>query len=312
MALDHYISQVHLKNFYAPSLGNRMFALRKADMKSFATDAKSVCRIKEGNTNPYLAEPRAIEEFLKKIEPKYNAAVKDLTEKNVGEETIYVLAGFIAYVHSCSPAGMRIHSATLERTLSITSQLLDAQGKLPTPPPSISDSSLTELLTSGRIHFNIDPKYPQSVGVTSILDSIKSFSNLKWEVLINDTDSPFFTSDFPIAIEPTPDPRIINKIIPLTPRLAIRLHPNFELKTRDTIFLQNFSCSFRSTSRQEVIKINTAIVRCAEELVFFCEKHEWVEPFIQKNAPYRIENVIQNITNQNSTLLLASLRIVRF
>ena len=48
--LDHYVSQVHLKNFYSPVLGSRMYATRKRDLKSFTPNSQSVCRIEDGST----------------------------------------------------------------------------------------------------------------------------------------------------------------------------------------------------------------------------------------------------------------------
>ncbi|WP_425603751.1 DUF4238 domain-containing protein [Coraliomargarita parva] len=77
MALDHYISQVYLRNFYAPDLKGRMHAIRKRDLKYFTPDSKSICRIDENSTNAYLEDSRAIEKFLKTIEPKYNTAVRN-------------------------------------------------------------------------------------------------------------------------------------------------------------------------------------------------------------------------------------------
>src|SRR5215475_8201703 len=64
MPLDHYVSQVHLKNFYSPLLGELMYAFRKSDSKKFPTKAQDVCRITDHNTNPFLQQPRVIEDFL--------------------------------------------------------------------------------------------------------------------------------------------------------------------------------------------------------------------------------------------------------
>jgi hypothetical protein len=72
--LDHHVSQVHLRRFYSPKLGRRMFAVRKSDLARFTPNAQSVCRIEDGSTNPYLHEQRVIEEFLKGAEPKYESA----------------------------------------------------------------------------------------------------------------------------------------------------------------------------------------------------------------------------------------------
>lgn len=51
MPLDHYVSQVHLKNFYSPKLQCLMYAIRKNDLKFFKTNSDSVCRIDNGSTN---------------------------------------------------------------------------------------------------------------------------------------------------------------------------------------------------------------------------------------------------------------------
>ena len=48
MPLDHYVSQVHLKNFYSPKLGELMYAIRKSDLKEFTPNSESVCRIDDG------------------------------------------------------------------------------------------------------------------------------------------------------------------------------------------------------------------------------------------------------------------------
>src|ERR1035437_1254846 len=94
MPLDHYISQVHLKKFYSPALRDRLYAIRKSDLKSFAAYSKDVCRTIGGSTNTYLKENRAIEEFLKSIEPKYDTALEKLVGGVIDNECIYTIAGF--------------------------------------------------------------------------------------------------------------------------------------------------------------------------------------------------------------------------
>jgi hypothetical protein len=135
MALDHYVSQVHLKNFYSPALGERMYAGRKSDGKTFTPNAESVCRIEEGSTNAYLTKDRAIEDFLKGVEPKYNASVKKLSSGNIDAEAIYVVAGFTSYILTCSPTAMRLQAAPLTAMLESAARALDAAWGLPCPPP---------------------------------------------------------------------------------------------------------------------------------------------------------------------------------
>ncbi|MDP2266480.1 MAG: DUF4238 domain-containing protein [Thiobacillus sp.] len=305
MPLDHYVSQVHLKNFYSPKLGDLMHAIRKSDLKSFTPNAKAVCRIEHGNTNSYLREDRAVEEFLTGIEPKYNTALAKLAANNVDSECIYVVAGFVAYILACSPAGMRIQSEPLKGVVEETAQTLDSQGGFPSPPPELGGESLADLLHSGKVRMEIDPKYPQALGIASILSRTITFGNFKWEILNNPfEDSPFFTSDFPVAIEKTEDFRVLNRIVPLAPSLAIRIRPDLSLdRERSDFSFSSFRHTARKLTRPEVMNINRLIVRCAETTVFFRDDYDWAPPFVKKNAAFRIEPRTQKIPHGNGTLL---------
>jgi len=306
MPLDHFVSQVHLKNFYSPKLRGLMYAIRKNDLKLFTPDAKSVCRIEDNSTNSYLRNDRIIEEFLKGIEPKYNASVAKIEAGNIDSECIYVIAGFIAYVQTCSPAGMRIQSKPLKDMVEETNQLLDSKGELPTFPPILGGKKFTELLKNKKLCINIDPKFPQAIGIASILSYTADFGNFKWDILINPLDeNPFFTSDFPIAIEKTNDPRILNRIVPLTPNLAIRIRPDLLLKRDGVDFsFKRFRHTVRKLNRKAVMNINQFIVRCAETTVFFRDDHEWVSKFVKKNSGFRIEPRTRRIPHGNGILQL--------
>jgi hypothetical protein len=135
MPLDHYVSQVHLRKFYSPVLGDRMYAMRKSDLKTFTPNSKVVCGINDGSTNTYLQNDRAIQEFLKVIEPKYDAALDMLKTKKINTECIYTIAGFVAYVYTCSPGGMRINSGPLKRRTENLANEIDAKGGFSPPPP---------------------------------------------------------------------------------------------------------------------------------------------------------------------------------
>ena len=312
MPLDHYVSQVHLKKFYSPALTNRMYAIRKSDLKAFTPNSSAVCRIKDNSSNSYLREDRAIEEFLKTIEPKYGAAVDKLIAGNIDEECVYVIAGFVSYVITCSPAGMRIHSEPLKSTTEDIFISMDAQGLLPPPPAVLGSSKLTELLHDGTVQITIDPKYPQAMGIASVLNCTSNFANFKWEILHNNSDdSPFFTSDFPVAIEQTDDPRILNRIVPLAPNLAIRIKPDPTIDTdRIDFSFSGFGYRNRKIIRKEIENLNRLIVRCAEDTVFYRDDHSWVPSFIAKNQHYRIEPYTSRLETPDGAYLLSTQRVV--
>lgn len=291
MALDHYISQVHLKNFYSPRLGNLLYTIRKSDLKAFTPKAEDICRIEDGSTNAYLRKDPIVEEFLKGIEPKYTTSVEKLKNNKIDAECIYTLAGFVAYVRSCSPAGMRLGSRLLQVAVESEAAVMDSQGLLPPPPPELAGMNLTEILKQGIARVDVDPKFPQAIGITSIFENLKLYGNFHWEILHNEfEDSPFFTSDYPVAIEAGRDPNVLNRVIPLSPNLAIRIFPDRNISRQKAEFdFSSFSSQHRTLRRNEVAHVNRLIVQCAEDLVCFRDNHHWVGKFIEKNGSFRIE-----------------------
>ena len=63
-------------------------------------------------------------------------------------------------------------------------------------------------------------------------------------------------------------------------------------------------------SQHEVININRRIVRCAEDIVFFRDNHDWVSKFIKKNAKFWIEPKTQKIPYRKGNLLISTQKII--
>lgn len=314
MPLDHYVSQVHLKNFYSPALDGLMYAIRKSDLKSFRTKSQDVCRIEDGSTNAYLKEDRKIEDFLKDVEPRYNASLAKLRENKIDQECIRCIAGFAAYIVTCSPAAMRMNSAPLKASLESVTAILDAQGMIPKAPETLGEKSITELLADGAVKFTVDPKYPQAIGIANVLRHVSVFGNSSWDILHNgETKNPFFTSDYPAAIEIKDLNSPINRIVPLAPDLAIRIRPDILLsRTMPDLTFARFRAEPRHLKRAEVIDLNRLIVRCAEDHVFYSDDLDWIENFIAKNRCYRIEVVTHKLSREGGDLLISTQRIRSF
>jgi hypothetical protein len=311
MPLDHYVSQVHLKNFCSPEDG-LLRAIRKSDLKSFRTKSQDICRIEDGSTNEYLKEARVIEEFLKDVEPRYNASVQKLREDKFDQECIFCIAGFVAYVVTCSPAAMRIHSGPLKANLESTAKILDAQGVFSKAPEALGEKSLTELLADGTVKFEVDQKYPQAMGVANVEHHVSVFGNSTWEILHNrQEDNAFFTSDFPAAIEVSDLNTPINRIVPLAPNLAIRIIPDINLSgTKPDLTFAKFRAGPRAINQAEIRKLNRLIVQCAEDLILYRDDHQWVERLVAKNRLYRVEPVTQHIPHGTGILDVSTQRIL--
>jgi hypothetical protein len=311
MPFDHYVSQVHLKNFNSPTLDGMLYAIRKSDLKRFQTKSQDICRIEDGNTNAYLSESRAIEEFLKDVEPRYNASLSKLRKNKPDQESVFCIAGFVAYIINCSPAAMRIHSGPLKATLVSTATLLDSKGEIPKAPEALGGKSMTELLADGTLTFDVDPKYPQAIGVTTVMNHVSIFGNSSWEILRNEeTASPFFTSDYPVAIETFDLNTPINRIVPLAPDLAIRIQPDIRLsRVPPDLSFAKFKASSRKLRPKEISDLNRLIVQCAEDLVLYRDDRAWVESFVAKNRHYHVEPVTQTLKYDGGDAIVSTHRI---
>jgi hypothetical protein len=312
MALDHFVPQVHLRRFLSPALGHRLHAIRKTDGFRFAARTQDVCRIDEGSTNAYLAEPRAIEEFLKSVEPHYNQAVKALGDGSVDDVNVGVLARFVAYVASCSPTAMRLFSEPLRVAVEATTTIMDAAGALPRAPESLEGASVTDLISDGTTRIDIDRKFPQALGIGQILDLVRMLEACDWEILHSPSSAkPFLTSDFPTAIEVFGPARPMNRVVPLSPDLAVRLVPGQTALGRVSGTSERGGRRHRTASGHEVVEVNRTIVRCAEAIVFFRDDAPWVATLVEANRAYRVAADARRIPAGRGYLLATSMNVAK-
>ena len=291
MALDHYVSQVYLRKFLSPELGNRMYAMRKSDLHTFTPRPRDICRVEDGNTNNFLTEERIVEEFLKEIEPRYNASVDRFIDDVPNIEHIYAIAGIISYLMICSPAAKRINAGPLRAHAELVARYLDEYGQFDTPPESLGNGNLTEMLADGRVKMEIDPQYPAAIGITNIIDRISLFGNSCWEIIKNANEGcEFFTSDYPVAIGPTPDPNTLSRFVPLTPKLGVRIIPDRAYsRAKTNMNFPGFRYRKIEINASEARRLNQLLVRCAEELVLASDWQEWRTRVVKNHRHYRLD-----------------------
>jgi hypothetical protein len=227
------------------------------------------------------------------------------------QEAVASLAGFAAYVVACSPTAMRLNSGPLKAQLEAAAAILDKQGAIPKAPEILGEKSITELLADGTVKFTVDPKYPQAIGIANILHHASVFGNSSWEILHNgEEDSPFFTSDYPAAIETFGVNAPINRIVPFAPDIAVRIRPDMRLSgAKPDITFSKFSGTTRHLKRSEVLEINRMLVRCAEDTIFFRDDRDWIPSFVEKNRRYRIETVTHKFTHGSRQIEVSTHRI---
>jgi len=289
-----------------------MFGIKKSTREKFPCSPKDVCRIEDGSTNAYLREERVVEKFLRDIEPRYNSAIDAFRNGRTDPDSVYVIAGFVAYVATCSPTAMRVHSDPLKHTVEATTKVLDTQGKFREPPDIFGARTITELIENNTLEVSINQKYPQAIGIANIFRFASALGNGVWDIVVNEhvRESPFFTSDFPAAIEDNANPNLKNRVVPLAPDLAVRITA---LPSRDNGIDMNFP-RFRGRFVRprafDIRCINETIVRNAEELIFYRDEFPWLTRFVEKNSRFRLEPLTETITlDGGGSLIVATQRV---
>lgn len=289
MALDHYVPQVYLRHWISGENGPLLNVSRKSNFKRFTPRTKDICAIPEGNTNRLLDDPQKIENALKAIEPKYNKALASFKNGQFDEESIWTISGFIACILVASPTALRLNNPFLKAILRDMAVGLERRNLI----PGSEKKMIARGLARGTVDFKVDGRYSQAIEAEDMDKVIGLLTHGDWEVLHNRfSDCPFFTSDYPIALEVSKSiPWINNKIIPLSPSLAIRIKPSTDTKRQELPFV-NFSVKRRALSRGEVKMINTLIVRSAEEIVVYLKEYDWTLDFINRNRHFWIDGVV--------------------
>ena len=281
----HYVPIAYLKSFCDDE--GKVFVYRKDDPKKPFHQKPD----KTGFRKYYYSQPLpeggmnhdALENFFSETETTWPQIVKRLQQReNVNNGIIDDISQFICLQYARVPANRdfveRIHAETLKSMM----RNLDATGKLP-PLPKGSKDILDHYEVSIDPHQSI-LAMPNLLGaVGEILDEIGL------DVIHNETDIPFLTSDNPVIwFDPSvPEEEMqpynllpggpIMLFFPVTPNLMI-LGGTFLLKK----FTHNGMEHMKCRNLEFVNKCNRCICRFAYETVFAREKGQ--ETIIEKYA----------------------------
>lgn len=289
MSLDHYVSQVHLKQFLIQDSRKLLLATRKSDQKRFTTRPKDVCRVENGNTNPFLNEQRILERLLWNVEPAYERCLTSLRSGEVPADVRNTFAGFAAAVAVSSPTFKRLAECRARIELLRHARLLDSLDPFPPFPssgdPQYDGKSIAELIDNELLTFDVNPQMPQALVAAKLGDLIAKFANSNWEIVKLKGGQELLTSDFPLAVMPRTTGWKTSRFLPLAPDIGILF------QDAQPFNLTNFPATkfCEITSKHRVTEINRAIVMSAEELVFSNQIHPWLAKFVHSHSRFRLE-----------------------
>jgi len=220
MPRDHFVARTYLKHFADPS--GVLHGYRKPDGFAFPASPRDVCAEWDDDLNPEFLpnDPALLGRLRKLFEPNWNRAVSGLQQGTPSDEERLILAGYMANLMNCTPTAKRIfvtmHNYQVKRYLSFAKKMKEKHGGLPDLPVEA-----IEMMERGEISFATHPDFVKAMATRNLLDIAWTMYHQDWDVIENDTDLPFLTSDNPVPVLALGLTDLLIRFLPVTPRLCL-------------------------------------------------------------------------------------------
>jgi hypothetical protein len=290
---DHFVSKTYLKSFsdekgmLIPYYKNKNKIIGKPKSPS------SICYEKDGDSNSFFKDSRILDEYLKLFENYWAEHIDDLEKNRESPMTKFHIAGYLSYLKTCTLAAKRIGyemiESSIQPTINHELRKIELEGKIP--------DEIKELLRTRRLdqilNIEIEPDYPHSIAITNLVSTTNLLYQSDWDILFNNSDVPFITSDNPTALYyRSPNDYIAATYFPLTPKIAVLIKPNPNIKRSQNINIDQVNHDRDrniSINEKHVNKFNELIVKSAEKVVIHSKSELWLEELVDKYKNWQVQ-----------------------
>jgi len=302
---DHYVSQTYLRLFVGPNGDLVPYYKNARVVIGKSQKPKSICFETEGDTNKYFQNPRLLDELLPVFENPWKNNIVRLENGFIDANTKFELAGYIAFLRSCSPTSKRLIQGTVTGLVKGPVNLIDKADFL-------SDDKKLSLLNEFQEiekENNKDKEFAHAIGIRVLIGLLYQYYCSHWLVLINKTDIPFITSDNPAILYYQDIQQQAGLIyVPLKPYLALLIAPNLDINSsndEDVKKYENSNDVFGVIKEPYVNKFNEAIVKSAERIIIHQNKEDWLEQLVRKYSKWQVDTVVSHLPTDKGIMSVA-------
>lgn len=314
MTKDHYVAQTYLKRF--SNQNGMLHAYSKSDGKTFPCWPADVCHEWDGDSNPILTHPSLLGDFRKIWERHWTPSVENLLSNSISSKDKLAISGYMANLMTCTPTWQRVSQKIYEQqsmgTLSFSKRMGEKYGTM--------ENELIDGLTmleKGELKLKFDSNYIKTFAIRSLFDMALQTYNQDWEIISNNTNHLFVTSDNPVAIDYFGPGSRLTRFLPITPHLCLCVKYNQILRFDPEDFLPNLKLAPRGKiqrtecSTQGIKHINRLVIQCAENLIFSSEELPIISTLAAKYAKHRVDVDYKELSGkeENSIYQMTSLRV---
>jgi hypothetical protein len=307
---DHYVSQTYLRLFVGPSGDLVPYYKNARVIIGKSKKPKSICFETEGDTNKYFENPRILEKFLPAFENPWKNNIAKLERRVLDKKTKYELAGYIAFLRSCSQTAKRLGQQMIAGTVEPVAYKVMLSTTDKANYLSVEDKHiLRDAILKRKIGINIDREFAHAQAMRALERAIHRYYCSRWLVLINKTDIPFITSDNPaILYYRDIQQQIAQTYVSLNPSMALLITPDIDMDNPSIEDVEKYSNSedgFGIIKQSYVNKFNEAIVKSAERMVLHQKKEDWLEQLVRKYSKWRVDAIVTNLSSDRETITIA-------
>lgn len=315
MPRDHYVAQTYLKHFLDPNLDKLLHAYDKKLLKHFTPTTKNICCAQDWDTNPYFEDERAVDKYLRIIEPKWNDGVENIGDLLKYEEIKYFMAGYIAVLVSCTPSSVRTSTHAIEEIIASSSNIIAQQmqnypERFPDQKP-LPPEIFEQILAAGGLKATVDPKHTHARSMQNLINLQWCFYKSPWMILDNETDSPFLTSDFPVAYYyPKPQTRVPYRFVPISPRYAILIKTSTDRADRKAPE-EPFSeypiteIDIRPVKSTFPKILNKLTIQGAEQFIISAYDAPWIMKLVKKYKNWKMDSGTVRLPYENGEMIIS-------
>jgi hypothetical protein len=201
----------------------------------------------------------------------------------------YLIAGYWAYLSTCTPTWQRVATEIQQAELDETylERFVAYAEAHPEEYPRAAE--YLPLVKEGSLKAEIDGNYPKAVVTAQLLEHQRCLYHQEWNVVWNNTDELFLTSDNPSCFDyEYGGPMYPARYLPLTPRLSLwtPIEPDKPKIGSDA------SPARRSFGREATVKfvrdMRRLILQSAENIVLSSEARPYISACVEKYKNWRV------------------------
>lgn len=313
---DHYVAQTYLRRFVGPDGKLVPYYKNGHVIVGKSKVPKAICFESGGNTNKYFPNQRLVEDFLPAFENSWNNNIEKLESGILDANMKFEISGYIAYLRTCTPTAKRIGQENLAGlakpyAYKVMKDELEKANYLSDEHKGL----ITKELQQNKISLKVDRAFAHAQNMITLQGILYQLYCSRWGVLINNSNTPFVTSDNPaILYYRDPNQQIAHTYIPLKSNMALLIIPDINIMRPSFDDVEKYDNSqdmFGVIKPARINEFNRYIIKSAEKLVIHHSKEYWLEKLVRRYGNWYVKSEPFYLPTEKGTMTIIRIKPVK-